>query len=223
MYRSSRAPGASSILLPESCQPHYTAGGAARIVAGRAPAAPGPVVRSGPMSLHPSRLTALPAFKGVPMADLTELCRYVYGRHVLRGEVLYEEDAPATDACLLLSGRLSVRLADGKVVGDLWPGELVGDAALFDTQGRRNATVFAVMDSECAVIEPQLFALLPHNRAVVAIEEHLLASMARRIRAANARLEQTWRPEAPEEPKAGAAEPKKTGLRDTILRILGVG
>lgn len=176
------------------------------------------------MSLHPSRLTVLPAFKGVPMADLTELCRYVYGRHLLRGEVLYEEDAPATDACLLLSGRLSVRLGDGKVVGDLWPGELVGDAALFDTQGRRNATVFAVMDSECAVIEPQLFALLPHNRAVVAIEEHLLASMARRIRAANARLEQTWRPEAPEAPNPGAAaEPKKAGLRDTILRILGVG
>lgn len=176
------------------------------------------------MSLHPSRLTALPAFKGVPMADLTELCRYVYRRHLLRGEVLYEEDAPATDACILISGRLSVRLRDGKVVGDLWPGEFVGDAALFGTQGRRNATVSSVMDSECAVIEPQLFALLPHNRAVVAIEEHLLASMARRIRAANARLEHTWRPEAAEPASATAAgEPKKAGLRNTILRILGVG
>lgn len=173
------------------------------------------------MNLHPTRLGLMPLFRGVPAADLTELCQHLVGRSLVRGEELYTEGAPARDAALVLTGRLSVRLGRGKdarVIAECWPGDLIGEAGLFDDGGVRNAGVLAVMESDVALLRREMFLDLPHNKGVVSIERHLLASMARRIRAANTKLEHAYK--APSTSPAAASSASDT-LRKALLSILG--
>jgi CRP-like cAMP-binding protein len=174
------------------------------------------------MNLSPTRLAAVPSLKRVPADDLATFANAVYGRTLARGEVLYRAGDVGTDACIVLSGRLSVTIGEGelvRVVGDLWPGDLVGEAAWFEPGATRNATVTATIDSECAVIERDAYAHLADNLAIVALERTLLGLMAKRIRAANNRLGVTVRPIPP----AVAPTASTTGgtFRDALMRLLG--
>lgn len=152
------------------------------------------------MQLTPSRLQRLRVFRDVPLADLAEVCRHVKGARFDSNQVVFEEGAPADHALMVLAGRLGVSVGaargEERSVGDVWPGEVVGEAALFDTGGLRSATVRAYGTCECAVLSPRLFVVARENRAVIALERHLLQSLARRIRATNNGLERLMQEEA---------------------------
>lgn len=92
---------------------------------------------------------------------LTALEAGVRWVHLASGETLFHEGEIGDAAFLVLSGRLTVRVrtSEGeRRVGDIGPGETVGEAALLD--GVRTATVVAVRDSELAAIDGVLFSEL---------------------------------------------------------------
>jgi CRP-like cAMP-binding protein len=153
------------------------------------------------MNLHPRRLAELPLFKTVPEADLAELCVHLQGLTLPRGAVLYTQGEPARDAVLVVHGRVTVTVADGRAVGDSWAGDILGEAGLFGAL--RTATVTAATDTDLAVITVDAVSSLPYNRGIIAIEQKLLGSMTKRFRAANARLEMADR--AAQERRAGKA------------------
>jgi len=65
-----------------------------------------------------------------------------------RGNILVREGDPGGDIFILVDGRLRATSASagGKTLGDLVPGDVVGETQLF-TGGRRNATVIALRNS----------------------------------------------------------------------------
>jgi len=67
------------------------------------------------------------------------------------GEVLVEEGEPGGDVFVLIEGRLRARQpsAGNRTLGDLAPGDVVGETQMF-TGGRRQATVTALRDSSLA-------------------------------------------------------------------------
>lgn len=67
---------------------------------------------------------------------------------IARGEVLVREGDPGGDVFILVDGRLRAtsQSAGGRALGDLVPGDVVGETQLF-TGGRRNATVVALRNS----------------------------------------------------------------------------
>ncbi len=91
------------------------------------------------------------------MAEIEDALEIV---HIARGENLYRQYEPGDGMHILLTGRLAVNLDDGnggeRHVGDLGPGDVVGEIALF-TGGQRGATVVARRDSTLAHLSQARF------------------------------------------------------------------
>ena len=96
------------------------------------------------------------------------------------GEVLCEAGDAADGAYIVVSGRLRVLVedADGapEVVAEVSRGELVGEMALLEANGRRNATLLAARDTEVAVIPRADFDTLieAHPAAMLAVTRTVL-------------------------------------------------
>jgi len=187
------------------------------------------------MEIHPSRLVTLPIFRGVPLGDVTLLASSCAALRYTRGDVLFEEGALATGAFLIVTGRLGVYVGpptDERLVSEGKAGEIIGESGLLDPAARRIATVRAVTDCEVLEISPETMLAQGSSRAMVAIELSVLSAMAKRTRAANARLEAALSATRPEVPRAEAARPARTAgppspaparsetLTETLLRIL---
>ena len=80
------------------------------------------------------------------------------------------------------------------------------------TGGRRTATLTALEASTVLVLQRQLFQPGEPNPALVALESHILAGLARRIERTDAQIVEAWRAAA-----AGAGAPSRVGL----LALLG--
>ncbi|MEL6345587.1 MAG: cyclic nucleotide-binding domain-containing protein, partial [Myxococcota bacterium] len=97
----------------------------------------------------------------------------------------------AETALLVVSGDVSVQLPEGdghRQVGEVHPGEVTGETALLNLGGQRGATVIAQSDVVCLELSPALLLSAADNPAVIAIERHLMLTIARRIRRSNANL-----------------------------------
>jgi CRP-like cAMP-binding protein len=189
------------------------------------------------MEIHPSRLVTLPIFRGVPLGDIALLAASCAGFRYTRGDVLFEEGDRATHAFLIVVGRLGVYVGSPdaeRLVSEGKPGEVIGESGLLDPEARRIATVRAVTDCDVLAISPETMLALGSSRAMVAIELSVLSAMARRTRAANARLEAALSATRPEPARIEAARPTRTAgppaparsepvtetLTQTLLRIL---
>jgi len=192
------------------------------------------------MEIHPSRLVTLPIFRGVPPGDIATLASSCKALRYHRGDVLFEEGDAANDAFLIVSGRLGVYVGsalDERLVSEGKPGEIIGESGLLDPEARRIATVRAVTDCEVLAISPATMLALGSSRAMVAIELSVLSAMARRTRAANARLEAALAAPRPEPARTEPARPeparvirgagplpaapvRSETLTETLLRIL---
>lgn len=100
-------------------------------------------------------------FGQISDAFMEELEAALEPRQLARGETLYRQGEPGHGMHILLTGRLSVFVSDGsgaenRHVGDLGPGDVVGEIALF-TGGQRGATVVARRDSTLAFISQDRF------------------------------------------------------------------
>jgi CRP-like cAMP-binding protein len=144
-------------------------------------------------------------------ADIDALVRAAPPVQLPAGAVLAREGEPADKAFFLLTGRLraSVALGDDRpdrerTVNEIAAGEVTGETALFLTGGRRTATLTAIEPSTALVLRRELF--LPGatpNAAVVALEAHILAGLARRIERTDAQIVEAWRAAAGGAPSAG--------------------
>lgn len=178
------------------------------------------------MSQHP--LSALAVFRGVPEADLLafeDLCRPVA---LSVGQVVFCAGEVADAALLLVSGRL-VASVGGRELGEIHPGELLGELGLLGRGQRRSADVVAREPSLALTLPADPLASGDRNLAVVAIERHLLATLSRRIRRTNQALSSVWREDsapAPAPASPGASEPAAPAsgsLRARISRLFGGG
>jgi CRP-like cAMP-binding protein len=73
------------------------------------------------------------------------------------GDWLFRQDEPATTIALVLDGIFDVRV-DGRVVGQVGPGSVVGERAPLEG-GRRTADVRATTSARVAHVPPEGFDL----------------------------------------------------------------
>src|SRR5262245_14567458 len=139
----------------------------------------------------PERLGRIPTFAQLPGEHLEALADSVEWLHVRGGEAIVEQGDDADCAFFIVRGRARTvaRNADGveHVVGDLGPGQPVGELALI-TGVRRTATVRAARDTEVVRLTAEAFGRFVRTRAGAMLP--MLTIMA-------GRLEQTLRRPAP--------------------------
>lgn len=93
-----------------------------------------------------STTQGLRSLRGVPDDERESLERLAERKDYYPGQAVFCEGEPADFALLLLEGRLSVAVETARgrrIVGDVWPGEVVGETALLGLGSTRNATVRA--------------------------------------------------------------------------------
>lgn len=169
------------------------------------------------------RLSQLYLFRAVPPAALRELIILAPPTRIAAGHEVFAEGAAADVALLLLSGRLIAAVGKGaysREVGDIKPGEIVGEQGLFVPGGQRSARVVAAEPSVALLVTPKLMDHAAANPAIVAIEQHLLGTLARRIRRTNQAIQGAWKA-APLPDQQGT--PRKKTLRDRFAAIFSGG
>ena len=159
-------------------------------------------------------------FRSVPMKDLRKLCVVAPPVQFRQGVTVFKQGDQADVALLVIEGRLGAYVQAGAAqrrVGDIRPGEIVGETALYMQHSQRNASVIADQDSTCLLVSPDVMKRAAGNAALVAIEKHLLGSLARRIRGTNKALKQLWKVEKVEKGKSG----KKLSLGQRLRSLFG--
>jgi len=126
-------------------------------------------------------------FGEINLSLLADMEDYLEWLTLPRGSLLFRQGDPNTGLYVLLSGRLqaSVRQDSGevRVVGEIVPGETVGEMALF-TGEPRSAEVSAVRDSELVKLSPESFRRLAaaYPQAVMEISRIVIERLRRNIR-----------------------------------------
>jgi len=113
-----------------------------------------------------------------------------FGRIYARNEVVFHENDTGREMFYVLSGRVRLERADGRVkktLAEMGPGQYFGEmAALIDV--RRTATACALEDSHLAVIDDRTFQNLIRESREVALA--MLREFASRLKNSNAALEE---------------------------------
>jgi CRP/FNR family cyclic AMP-dependent transcriptional regulator len=127
---------------------------------------------------------------GVPETELQHLIAVARRRRFARREVVFHDDDPADSLHLVVKGRFAVRLTtavgDAVTVAVRGRGDAFGELALLGGGARRAATVVALEEGETLALQKPDFDRL--RAQYPAINEVLLASLARELRATNERL-----------------------------------
>ncbi|MEC7948256.1 MAG: cyclic nucleotide-binding domain-containing protein [Myxococcota bacterium] len=171
------------------------------------------------------KLHSLYLFKDVQRRSLEEFIVHAPPVQFPRGSEVFRQGSPADVALLLIEGRLVANVEAGgetREIGEIRPGEIVGEQGLFVPGGRRSATVVAAEACECLLIDRRVMDQAATNPAVVRLEQQLLGTLARRIRKTNQSIQQAWKAESSAEPTdqaPDAASPMT--LRQRLARLLG--
>ncbi len=131
-------------------------------------------------------LRHLEFFSGFSPVALSKLIETADQRSYLRGDMVFREDDEATDLYVVRTGRVAIsnRSPDGResVLALMGPGDLFGEMALFDDQGR-SAGARALEESQ--VVSIPFDALRTHFDEDAGALWNVVALLVRRIRAAN--------------------------------------
>jgi CRP-like cAMP-binding protein len=164
-------------------------------------------------------------FRALPPEEVAELERMAARVHFDLGQPVFRQGEPADHALLLIDGRFSVSVDTDRgprAVGDVWPGEVVGESALFLPGATRNANVLAEVSSIALLIDEDFLTRARGTRALCTAQKHLMATSARRIRATNLAMRKAWQQQRAE---ASATQDipseGKAGFRQRLSRILG--
>ncbi len=136
-------------------------------------------------------LSSIPFLKEVAFSEIEATARYWRPARLSETERLWQQDTPAYELAVLLSGALEV-CYDGVEVGHIRPGELVGEVSAFLLDGRRSATVTALEDSRLLKLPSSALRTLRREGSVVypVLLYQALLVLARRIRRADRRIAQ---------------------------------
>jgi len=169
-------------------------------------------------------LSKLFLFRQVKPKDISELCRIARPVNFRPGDEVFTQGQPADCALLVVEGRLVASVgsgADKREVGDSRGGELVGETALFARAGKRSATVVAAETTRCLIIDHDVLVASPYNGALVAVENYLLGSIARRIRGTDRVIQRVWKESGVEDEKSDSKG--ATSLRERLSGFFGGG
>jgi CRP-like cAMP-binding protein len=123
-------------------------------------------------------LAGVPLFLTCSKRDLQIIARHMQVVAVTEGTVLMRQGQHGDAFYVVLEGRGEMVRA-GRIVGDVGPGEHVGELALLDP-APRSATVTAKTAMTVGVIDARTFAAIV--RDVPALSTKLLSALARRLR-----------------------------------------
>lgn len=164
------------------------------------------------------KLSQLYLFRDVPRAALESLALSATAVRFAAGDTVFQQGTTADLALLLAEGRLTVHVlaAQGqdRVIGELRAGEVVGEQALLVNGATRSATVRAAEPCAGLLLTRELLERGQQNPAVVAIEQHLIASLARRIRKTNQTIQGVWKAEE-------APAPRPLTLSERLRALFG--
>jgi len=141
-------------------------------------------------------LSQMHLFRNVSSSNLKEFIGLCESKFFPTGAFVCRQGAAATHALILVQGKLEVSVrsdADIKHIGEVHSGEIFGEQGLFHTSSTRSANVMANQDSICLILTPKIMRQSSGNPAIVALESHLIATMARRIRATNLTIQKAWK------------------------------
>ena len=178
------------------------------------------------MSFTIAELHQLQPLRGIPDSALAALLPL--GRQVefAPGEVLIAPDQVVARALLLVRGRLAVTVEEGgqsRPVGEVWPGEIVGESALFEHPGRSQVKVTAMAPSAALEVTPELLQAARGTAALVALQVHLVHALSRRIRATNHGIRRAWQERRAEQARktAPVAPDPSPGFFERLFRAIG--
>ena len=159
------------------------------------------------------KLQKMHLFRNVRVDDLERLVEACeIARYAIAQSICNQGDQ-ATNALILIDGKLEVSIRTENTVrhvGEIFPGEIFGEQGLFHTKGIRSATVMANKPSTCLILTPEFMRKVADNTAMVALERHLIATMARRIRATNLAIQKAWKESEKEAEKSVTTDPSNT-------------
>ena len=124
------------------------------------------------------------------------LVRVGQWEQVPRGGELCRQGDVADHALFIVQGRLKAWVREGtreRPVSDVWPGELVGEAALYAAAIHRTATLRAFNDSAALRLTREGLEAMGGTHALAALQENMLESMARRLRTTNHAIRRQWK------------------------------
>ena len=125
---------------------------------------------------------SVPLFAGLLPSEVERITLVMNPIQVGAGEVVCEEGEPGHDFYVIATGEVAVERS-GAVAAKLHAGDHFGELALLDG-GPRSATVRATSDCRLYVLHEASFVSLLNE--VPALAQKLLASLARRLREADA-------------------------------------
>jgi CRP/FNR family transcriptional regulator, cyclic AMP receptor protein len=106
--------------------------------------------------MHPSDISSIPLFSGVPRRKRGALARLADAVDVPAGEGLTAEGGHAREFFVVVSGTADV-LRDGRLVGTVGPGDFFGEVGLLGRGWTRTATVVATSPMRLLVLARQEF------------------------------------------------------------------
>ncbi len=160
------------------------------------------------------KLQKMHLFRNVRIDDLERLVEACEITRYSIAQSICNQGDQATNALILIDGKLEVSIRTENTVrhvGEIFPGEIFGEQGLFHTKGIRSATVMANKPSTCLVLTPEFMRKVADNTAMVALERHLIATMARRIRATNLAIQKAWKESEKEAEKSVGTDTNTNG------------
>ena len=171
-------------------------------------------------------LARLRTFRGVAPADLQALAAAGTWLEFENGESISREGDDDRSTMILVDGRMRVQVSQGaRDLGDLWPGGVIGESALFGVRTKRCFSVSSVGHSRVLSLTRDRLRALPNNTAVAALQRHVIEVTAKRLQTADLDLRRVWREEdrARHVASAPVVEPAAPmGLFDRLKTLLGV-
>lgn len=171
----------------------------------------------------------LELFRSLSAGDVAPLCRGELIQDFPAGATVFRQGEVADHLLLVMSGQLRAWAEVGgrsEPVADVFAGELVGEAALFRSAGRRTATLKAAKSTRALRLTREGLDSLQGERVLALLQRQMLVSTARRLRTTNHAMRRVWRRvQERAEPPPGAEPPpaatEKRGLWGQFLQALG--
>jgi CRP-like cAMP-binding protein len=123
------------------------------------------------------------------LMDFGEQSKHAHGADV------FTQGTPCTTARMVLSGKLKLTVTAGgepSQVGEIWPGELVGEAAFYDISVPNECGAEAIGEVIVLDIDGAKIGEASGSHAVAALEAHLIQTLARQVKTNDLGIRKGW-------------------------------